>query len=274
MFLKRPESMPKIKNVEWLTENSVRLTVPCGYENGKQRKFRTTLKIPEGKTPLAKVRFIETEYTKFRAKVERGEVAEKQITVEKFAALWMRDDVKARNLSPVTVSGYENFLQAHILPALGKTRLDRLTPHTITRFYNELAKKPGRNGKPISSRYVCNVHGVPADDVECRRPLGLPDAQPRRCRHAAQKRHAEAGHLRPIAMPRAAGRTDGSARDLPGGHPPDALYRHAQRRGRRVGLEERRSRRRTGGGSCRKPCIWAGRASRSKRQRQPPGKGQ
>lgn len=160
MFLKRPESMPKIKNVEWLTENSVRLTVHCGYENRKQRKFRTTLKIPEGKTLLAKVRFIETEYAKFRAEVERGEVAEKQITVEKFAALWMQDDVKARGLSPVTVSGYENFLQAHILPALGKTRLDRLTPHTITRFYNELAKKPGRNGKPISSRYVCNVHGV------------------------------------------------------------------------------------------------------------------
>lgn len=160
MFLKRPESMPKIKNVEWLTENSVRLTVPCGYENGKQRKFRTTLKIPEGKTPLAKVRFIETEYAKFRAKVERGEAAEKQITVEKFAALWMQDDVKARNLSPVTVSGYDNLLQAHILPALGKTRLDRLTPHIVTRFYNELAKKPGRNGKPISSRYVCNVHGA------------------------------------------------------------------------------------------------------------------
>lgn len=149
-----------MKNVERISDDTFRLTVCAGYEGGKQKRFRRTVKVPAGKTEKAQTRFLESELAKFKAEVERGEGIEKQITLARFAEMWMDDHVKGGGASPVTVSGYQAMLDLHILPALGGLRLDKITPHTITRFYNELSQKPSKRGGTISQRYVRDVHIV------------------------------------------------------------------------------------------------------------------
>ena len=68
------------------------------------------------------------------------------------------------NIRPNTANGYLNAIDNHIIPALGKIKLSKLTTLQVQHFYNELREK-GRldskkhpNGKPLSASMVKHVH--------------------------------------------------------------------------------------------------------------------
>jgi integrase len=73
----------------------------------------------------------------------RDEAAHRQVTSDvpklaEFLAYWLKDIV-APNLSPKTYEKYEAFTRLHIVPHLGKKRLDKLQVRDIRTWLNKLA---------------------------------------------------------------------------------------------------------------------------------------
>lgn len=95
---------------------------------------------------------------KAQTEIEQGTYIEpSKITVGEWLDIWM--NTYLGGIKPLTVLSYTQHVNNHIKPALGDIKLDRLNPHTIQRFYNDLGithdKKAG-----LSPKTVGNIHGV------------------------------------------------------------------------------------------------------------------
>lgn len=71
-------------------------------------------------------------------------------TVEEYITRWLEDSAK-RNIAPRTYHNYRLQLNTHIIPALGKRKLDKLTPPQIQRLYRS---KLDDGLSPSSVRYI------------------------------------------------------------------------------------------------------------------------
>lgn len=81
--------------------------------------------------------------------------------VKEFSKRWI-DEYAKKNLSPITVKGYERELDNWIIPSLGNITLGKLMLMHLIKFYNSLddAKRlDGREGK-LSGRSKNNIHRI------------------------------------------------------------------------------------------------------------------
>ncbi|MBQ8506937.1 MAG: site-specific integrase [Clostridia bacterium] len=146
--------MIEISGVDRITATTARITVFDGYEDGGQKRRKKTVNIPkriQGKED--KVRdWLIAEKVRFENKVDRKEVGNRVMTVEKWAAIWLEEYIKPdRRIG--TYDNHASNLRLHILPELGKVKLENLNPPKIKLFANKMAKKSnGRGGRlfPIS----------------------------------------------------------------------------------------------------------------------------
>ncbi|MEG2650815.1 MAG: site-specific integrase, partial [Eubacterium sp.] len=76
-----------------------------------------------------------------------------KLNLAAWANIWI--DEYTMDIKPNTVICYRKELNNHIIPALGKAHLQKLTPHQIQTFYNHMIKDKG-----LSPKTVKNVHGV------------------------------------------------------------------------------------------------------------------
>ncbi|MEK3792024.1 tyrosine-type recombinase/integrase [Paenibacillus sp. FSL R7-0204] len=74
------------------------------------------------------------------------------ITLEKYLYEYLETHAKP-NFKPTSYDTEKTIIEARIIPALGKVKLQALTPRAIKGFYAELRKK-------YSKDYVKNIHGV------------------------------------------------------------------------------------------------------------------
>lgn len=74
------------------------------------------------------------------------------MTIEQWMHAWLEEYLG--NTKPATQTSYRQTAHNHIIPALGKTRLQNLTPVMVQRFYNDLQRAG------LSAKTVKNVHGV------------------------------------------------------------------------------------------------------------------
>ena len=72
-------------------------------------------------------------------------------TLEQFVDEWIRA-AKRRNCRPRTLETYREKMALHVVPALGKTRLDRITAAAIDRLYDDLTESG------LSPTTVAEVH--------------------------------------------------------------------------------------------------------------------
>ena len=86
-----------------------------------------------------------------RARVRKGLDPGQQPTVEAF----LRDWLASRRVRPTTLRGYRSKLEQHVIPAIGKIRLDRLRPSTLERLFLELERTKG-----LSPRSASHVRAV------------------------------------------------------------------------------------------------------------------
>lgn len=75
-----------------------------------------------------------------------------ELTVGAFLDVWVQEYLVS--CKPLTVKNYSEQVRKHLKPALGSIRLDKLTPHTIQRFYN------GLTASGLAPKTVKNIHGV------------------------------------------------------------------------------------------------------------------
>ncbi len=88
-----------------------------------------------------------------------------------FADRWLRGCVDGGR-KPSTVHGHQSALRAHLLPAFGYYRLDRITPEVVQSFVGKHTRADGRQAVDEGSEHVGNVGlqafktMVPGDGVE------------------------------------------------------------------------------------------------------------
>ena len=93
----------------------------------------------------------ETLLRKLLADRASGELTRLSTTLEQFLEEWLRV-AKRRNVKPRTLEAYRDSLTTHVLPTLGKKRLDRIAASDLDRLYDE------RSEAGLSPTTIASVH--------------------------------------------------------------------------------------------------------------------
>ncbi len=143
-----PYLKTKIKNGKEYTYYEVKCTTGYDPLTGKQKQ-RTI----SGKTQKEVVQ----KYKAMQAEVEKGIYLEPcKLTLAEWLEIWQNEYLKS--IKPNTVSSYKTNCRVHIIPALGKVKLSKLTPLMIQQFYNNL--RNASTGEPLSPKTIKNIHGT------------------------------------------------------------------------------------------------------------------
>lgn len=132
--------------------DSYKITVSCGYDlNGKQIRRHLTWTPEPGMTKRQLQKELDRQAVLFEEKCRNGQVLDGNIKFAEFAEKWFTDYAE-KQLRPTTVAGYRWALK-RTLPAIGHIRLDKLRPHHLMEFYNNLSE----SGVREDTRYCSAV---------------------------------------------------------------------------------------------------------------------
>lgn len=93
------------------------------------------------------------------AEIDQGTYIEPcRLTVEEWLTIWLNEYLN--DVRPSTAYNYKRNLELHIMPQLGKARLEKLSPQMVQRVYNDLSKPKNSAQKPLHPKSVKDVHGV------------------------------------------------------------------------------------------------------------------
>lgn len=88
---------------------------------------------------------------------KRGELVERsQVSLETYLTGWLDDH--ATTVKAKTISGYREALKGYVIPRIGRMKLQRIQPATLTKLYRELAASGGKEGRPLSPGTIRQVH--------------------------------------------------------------------------------------------------------------------
>ena len=73
------------------------------------------------------------------------------ITLAEYLHRWLDGPVKTKNLKAITYEQYQRQVRVHIVPALGRVKLRKLSPELVQDFYDS---KVAAGLKPASVRYI------------------------------------------------------------------------------------------------------------------------
>ena len=119
--------------------SSYKIVVSCGYDlNGKQLRRTMTWTPPEGMTKRQTDKELNRQATLFEEKCRTGQVLDGSIKFADFAEKWFKDYAE-KQLRPTTVARYR-LLMPRINAAIGHIRLDKLQPHHLMEFYDNLSE--------------------------------------------------------------------------------------------------------------------------------------
>lgn len=129
---------------EQKSKNSYKIVVSMGYDtNGKHRRVSKTVKLPENMSESKRQKELNTLCVLFQKEIENGLYLDgSKITFEEFTEKWLTDYAE-KNLAPTTLVSYKIILN-RILPALGHITLNKLQPHHLIQFYNNLDEEGAR----------------------------------------------------------------------------------------------------------------------------------
>lgn len=101
-------------------------------ENGRRvRRTRTYPTMEQAEQVIAEYR---------RAQLLGGRSAPGDVFMEDWLRYWMDELIKP-NCEETTCHGYENILNTHMIPSLGRLCVQDLTPVRVQQYYGELRKK-------------------------------------------------------------------------------------------------------------------------------------
>ncbi len=94
--------------------------------------------------------------------IERGTaVTDSKVTVAEYLEHWLASSARHR-VRQTTLESYQKLTRSYILPMLGATRLQKLTPTQVQAFYAEQLtnNRPGRTKGGLSPRTVRYLHAI------------------------------------------------------------------------------------------------------------------
>lgn len=132
--------------------NGYKIVVSCGYDlNGKQIRRTMTWTPEPGMTRRQTEKELDRQAVLFEERCRTGQVLDGNIKFADFAERWFKDYAE-KQLRPTTVARY-HVLMPRINAAIGHIRLDKLQPHHLMQFYNNLAETGVRD----DTRYQSTV---------------------------------------------------------------------------------------------------------------------
>jgi len=128
--------------IEKRGKNSWRVGHQVIRDDGSRKWIRRTLSFPPHMTDAQQRHAAEVALARLIVAIEDGSAdPQKQHTLRDLAELWMKNHV-IPNCEPDTVKTYRNFLDKRILPDIGGTRLDQLTPLAMSSYLARLRTEP------------------------------------------------------------------------------------------------------------------------------------
>lgn len=119
--------------------DSYKITVSCGYDmSGKQIRKHITWTPESNMTAKQIEKELERQKFLFEEKCRTGQVLDGSIRFADFAEKWF-SEYADKHLRPRTLAGYKH-LMTRINAAIGNIRLDKLQPHHLNAFYDNLAE--------------------------------------------------------------------------------------------------------------------------------------
>jgi integrase len=111
---------------------------------------------------------VHEKWIRLQGESRRGPVAPKVPTVAAFLEYWLKEVIEP-NRAPLTYATYESHARLHIIPALGKRRLDKLTIPEAQKWLNNLRKTcqccaQGKDEKRPENRRKCCAVGKCCED--------------------------------------------------------------------------------------------------------------
>ena len=132
--------------------NSYKITVSCGYDlNGKQIRHHTTWTPEPGMTAKQEAKELDRQKVLFEERCRNGQVLDGSVRFADFAAKWF-EDYADKQLRPKTLARYKAMM-LRINAAIGHIHLDRLQPHHLLTFYDNLEEGGVRN----DIKYQCTI---------------------------------------------------------------------------------------------------------------------
>src|SRR5699024_8412467 len=121
------------------------VTLPDDPVTGKRRR-----KVVSAKTQAAAAQKLR----QLRKELDRaGDLPTSSPTVAQWMERWLRDIAPAR-LKPRTLETYEGYVRRYIVPALGKRRLEHLTPAHVQQMHASIV------GRGLSSTTALQAHRI------------------------------------------------------------------------------------------------------------------
>ena len=146
--------------------NNYQIRVSCGYNsNGEQIIKSMTYKPLPNMTFKQIQKELDRQAVLFEEKCLTGTYLDGNIKLCDFIEKWL-EDYAEKQLKSKTVARYKELIK-RILPALGHLRLDRIQPHHLLEFYNNLAEdgiradikyKPCINFRSIVHKISIHLH--------------------------------------------------------------------------------------------------------------------
>ena len=132
-------------------DNTYTIRVSLGYDSsGKQMQKFKTWKPPYGMTPKQIEKELERQKFLFEEQCRSGQYLDSNIKFSEFVCLWMKDYAE-QQLRTKTLTEYKNLLK-RINAAIGHIRLDKLQPHHLMEFYNNLREENIREDIKLTAR--------------------------------------------------------------------------------------------------------------------------
>lgn len=127
-------------------------TLPLPSPDGKRRRITRTAKTETGAiSELKKLR---------REREKTGDLSTKTQTLESWLNVWFTS-IALKNVRPKTAATYRTLLERHIIPEIGKVRLDKLTPAHIRRVAERITTTP-KNTKDPDAGYLSSTTAMQA----------------------------------------------------------------------------------------------------------------
>ena len=180
----------QIKNGKTYTWYEARITT--GYDPNTGKQIQRSVSGKKKEDVAKKIR-------KLSVEVDEGTYLEpNKMTLAEWLDIWMSDYMGDKKY--LTVKNYKSNIETHIKPKLGSVKLQKLVPHMIQRFYNELSdhgcsvpvkdkngnvqKKDGKvvtSLNPMAAKTVRNIHGTLNKALSVAVSIGYLRSNPAEC---------------------------------------------------------------------------------------------
>ena len=133
-------------------ERKYKITVCNGYTTtGKKRMQARTIDVPKEIPKRGIKQYVYAEAERLEKRFRTGIDESENTKFETYAEHWL--DRAAKRYKASTLAGYRKMLEV-AYPYIGGLPLCKIRPMVLEEFAEELRKRPGRGGKPLSENTV------------------------------------------------------------------------------------------------------------------------